>query len=215
MDIVLWLDDHLLVVNKPAGLPTLVDGYHPNAPYLLGILQEEYDPLWVVHRLDRETSGVIVFARTAEAHRALNVQFEGRQTEKTYHALVAGTPDWAEKDVRLPLRPDGDRRHRTVIDPLRGKPSVSELRVLERYPDLTLIEAVPRTGRSHQIRAHLAALGYPIAGDRLYGGKAVAGLRRMGLHACSLKLVHPLSGEEMTFHAPYPEDLERAIERLR
>jgi RluA family pseudouridine synthase len=205
----------MLVVDKPAGLPALVDGYHAEAPYLIGILQEKYDPLWVVHRLDKDTSGVIVFARTAEAHRALNIQFESRQTEKVYHALVVGTPDWNEKVVRIPLRPDGDRRHRTVVDSRGGKPSVTGLRVLECFQDHALVEAVPRTGRAHQIRAHLAALGHPIAGDGLYGGGEVGGLGRMWLHACSLKLRHPITGEEMGFRAPYPEDLERAIERLR
>jgi len=202
----LWSDDQILVVNKPAGLPTLVDGYHPEAPNLAAILRRSYDPLWVVHRLDKETSGVIVFARSAAAHRALNLQFEHRETEKIYHALVHGLPDWETRQVLLPLRPDGDRRHRTVIDPEGGKSAQTDLCVLERYPDCALIQAIPRTGRTHQIRAHLAALGHPIVGDKLYGGKEIPPSRRIALHAFSLKISHPVSAEEMRFEAPFSFD---------
>jgi len=211
----LYLDEALLVVDKPAGLPTLVDGYHPEALYLLGLLKVAYDPLWVVHRLDRETSGVIVFARTALAHRALNTQFEKHQAIKHYHALALGNPPWEEKTVKLPLRPDGDRRHRTVPDPQRGKTAWTDLRVLERLDGCALVEAIPRTGRTHQIRAHLAALGYPLVGDSLYGGRPEAGLERVGLHAYVLKLFHPTNGAAMQFCAPYPGDLDKALSRLR
>ncbi len=211
----LYADDDLLVVNKPANLPTLVDGYHPEAPYLLSLLKAEYGELWVVHRLDRQTSGVIVFARSAAAHRALNIQFEKRQTEKVYHVLAQGAPAWESKTVNLPLLADGDRRHRSVVDAVRGKPSATELRLLERYADYALIEAIPRTGRTHQIRAHLAALGHPIVGDQLYGGKALEGLKRLGLHASRIKFHHPATGDEVEFHAPTPDDLTQVLKALR
>ncbi len=211
----LYIDDHLLVVSKPAGLPTLVDGYHPEAPFLVGILKETYPALWVVHRLDRQTSGVIVFARTAAAHRSLNTQFEQRQATKTYHALVHGSPAWDTQAVRLPLRPDGDRRHRTVVDPQHGKPAETDLLVLERFDQHTLLQAIPHTGRTHQIRAHLSALGHPIVSDPLYGGAELPELPRLGLHACSLKLFHPVSAEALEFTAPYPQDMEQAIATLR
>jgi tRNA pseudouridine32 synthase / 23S rRNA pseudouridine746 synthase len=211
----LYLDEALLVADKPAGLPTLVDGYHPEAPYLLGVLKASYDRLWVVHRLDRDTSGVIVFARTAQAHRELNRQFEKHLAVKRYHALVQGSPAWEEKTVKLPLQPDGDRRHRTVVEPRRGKPARTDLRVLERLEGGTLVEAIPRTGRTHQVRAHLAALGYPIVGDKLYGGEVHAGLERVALHARALLLHHPISEVEIQFSAPYPEDLEKALQQLR
>jgi tRNA pseudouridine32 synthase/23S rRNA pseudouridine746 synthase len=212
---VLFVDDHLLVVSKPAGLPTLVDGYHPEAPFLAGILKETYPALWVVHRLDRQTSGVIVFARTAAAHRLLNTQFEQRQAAKTYHALVQGVPTWDSQNVRLPLRPDGDRRHRTVVDPQRGKPAETDLLVLECFEQHALLQATPHTGRTHQIRLHLAALGHPIVSDPLYGGTELPGLPRLGLHAYLLRLFHPASGEQIEFTASYPEDLEQAINVLR
>jgi tRNA pseudouridine32 synthase/23S rRNA pseudouridine746 synthase len=215
---VLYVDDALLVVNKPAGLPTLVDGYNPNAPYLVGLLKQTYHPLWTVHRLDKDTSGVIVFARTAQAHRHLNTQFEQRQANKVYHALVFGSPPWEKLTVDLPLRANGDRKHRTVVDGERGKLAVTELRVLEHLGLLSLIEATPHTGRTHQIRVHLAAQGYPIVADPLYGPKIspeAAPLPRLGLHAWSLSLIHPESAIEMRFEALYAEDFAEALAELR
>jgi 23S rRNA-/tRNA-specific pseudouridylate synthase len=106
--LIVWQDEHLLVVDKPAGLPVLPDGYNPHATYLGGLVKRISSRIWIVHRLDRETSGVIVLARTLEAHRHLNTQFEKRQVVKKYHALVSGVPQWADRTVRLPLRQDGD-----------------------------------------------------------------------------------------------------------
>ena len=214
-DLILWHDEALLVVNKPAGLPTLVDGYHAEAPYLVGILKTIYQPLWTVHRLDKETSGIVVFGLTAEAHRELNTQFEKHQVEKIYHALVMGDPEWDDKTIDLPLRPNGDRKHRTIVDRQNGKPAITEVHVLERFGLATLVEAAPRTGRTHQIRAHLAAVGHPLVGDILYGGSQIYGLKRMGLHARALKLRHPITGEEMRFEAPYPEDFAEKIKQFR
>ncbi len=229
---VLWSDEHLLVVNKPVGLPTLPDGYEPERPYLVGVLQASHGPLWVVHRLDRDTSGVLVLARTAEAHHALNAQFESRRVSKQYHALVKGAPAWDEQTVNLPLKPDADRRHRTLVKP-EGKPAVTHLHVLERLGPYTLIEARPETGRTHQIRAHLMACGLPIVADALYGDGAGIFLSaikpdyrlkarseppllgRLGLHAWSLAFEHPFSGELLTLHAPYPKDFGAALRQLR
>jgi tRNA pseudouridine32 synthase/23S rRNA pseudouridine746 synthase len=223
-NLALYLDEALLVVDKPAGLPTLVDGYQRDAPYLAGLLTQIYGRVWVVHRLDKDTSGVIVFARSAQAHRELNSQFEQRRASKLYHALVIGRPEWDEKNIDLPLRPDGDRRHRTVIDPQRGKPATTDVRVLERYSGYALVEATPRTGRTHQIRAHLAATGHPLVADELYRGpikerpgtpESPLPIDRLGLHARSLALFHPLNGQAQRFEAPYPLDFASAIEQLR
>lgn len=219
--LLLYQDSCLLAVNKPAGLPTLVDGYHPDAPYLTALLMQRFAPLWVVHRLDRETSGVILFALSAEAHRSLNTQFEQRRTLKTYHALVEGSPDWVERSIDLALRPNGDRKHRTVVDSRRGKPAQTDLRVLRRFACRALVEAVPRTGRTHQIRAHLAAVGAPIIGDRLYGAAGSVGetasadsvlIERMALHAAAIVVTHPEDGRPLHFTAAYPIDFERALE---
>jgi RluA family pseudouridine synthase len=210
----LFSDEHLLAVNKPAGLPTLPDGYDKTAPCLINLLKQRFDQVWVVHRLDKETSGVIVVARTAEVHRALNLAFDSRDVHKVYHAIAIGAPPWNEQTIDLPLRPDGDRRHRTVIDRARGKPAFTRVRVLERFAQHTLIEARPETGRTHQIRAHLAAIDLPLAGDVLYGGVATA-IDRTALHACAIEFEHPVTREPLHLEAPYPIDFFQALRQLR
>jgi tRNA pseudouridine32 synthase / 23S rRNA pseudouridine746 synthase len=220
---VLFLDDPLLVINKPAGLGTLPDGYDPSLPHVKSLLEPEYGRLWIVHRLDKDTSGVLLLARTAAAHRNLNMQFEHGEVEKVYHALVKGEASWEEKTIDLLLHPNGDRRHRTVVDAARGKPALTVLRVLQRFSGYTLLEARPRTGRTHQIRAHLAASGLPLVGDALYGGPPALYLSdlipgssqeadeqplitRPALHARAAGFLHPASGERLYVEAPYPEE---------
>jgi RluA family pseudouridine synthase len=214
---VLWKDSQLLVVNKPAGLLSLPDGYDPQKPHLRSVLESSYGRLWIVHRLDRECSGVLVLARTAEVHRALNAQFEHRQIVKVYNALVAGDPPWNERVMKLKLRADGDRRHRTIVDARRGKSAETSCRVLRRFRECALLEATPKTGRPHQIRAHLAAKGHPVVGDPLYGNRdhpAHTIMDRLGLHAQALTLEHPGSGEPQRFEAPPPLDLQEVLEAL-
>jgi tRNA pseudouridine32 synthase / 23S rRNA pseudouridine746 synthase len=216
---ILYIDESLLVINKPAGLPTLPDGYHPEAPYVRRLLEPEFGRLWIVHRLDRDTSGVLLLARTAEAHRLLNTLFDSRQVTKVYHALGSGSPDWEEKTVDLPLRADVGHKHRTVVDAVRGKPALTRLHVLERFAGCTLFEASPETGRTHQVRAHLAAAGHRLVGDALYGsspaGDAPTVMPRLGLHARQLTVEHPILHSILRFEAPYPEDFALALEKLR
>jgi RluA family pseudouridine synthase len=221
---ILWADEALLAVDKPAGLPVLPDGYHKGTPYLRSVLEPAYGRLWTVHRLDKWTSGVVVLARTVQAHRALNTQFQEHTTGKIYHALVRGIPEWDEKLLEAALLADGDRHHRTIVDPQRGKPASTHFRLLERFTGCALVEAAPRTGRTHQIRAHLVHLGHPILADELYGsqrqGQLVSQLvhlpiDRLALHAGSLQIEHPITGEEMTFTAPYAQDFQAALRQLR
>lgn len=211
---ILFADEHILVLDKPAGLPVLPDGWEKDAPYLVKLLEEEYGKIWIVHRLDKTTSGVMVFARTAEAHRALNIQFEGREAEKVYHAIVEGSPNWNEKTAKFPLRADVGKKHRTAVDDRRGKPSETRFRILKRYQAGALVEAKPLTGRTHQIRVHAYALGHPLVGDVLYGASETDLILRPALHAWSLAFTHPATGERLTFRAERPEDFVRALERL-
>jgi RluA family pseudouridine synthase len=167
-----------------------------------------------VHRLDKITSGVMVCARTAEAHRALNVQFEHHLAQKTYHAVVNGNPKWDEHTAKHPLRVNVGHSHRTVVDHSQGKPSETHFRVMKRYPKYGLVEAEPRSGRTHQIRVHLYALGYPILADILYSAPATDLIARPALHASTLAFDHPITKERVTFSAPYPDDFAQALRTL-
>lgn len=213
---ILYSDEALLVINKPAGLLSIPDGYDSNKPHLRGILEPEYGRLWIVHRLDKDTSGVIVLARHAKAHRELNTQFSAHSIGKIYDAIVTGTPPWDDETVDAPLRANVGRRKRTIVDLKRGKPATTGFRVLDRLKGHTLLQAHPKTGRTHQIRAHLYSLGYPVLADPLYGtGKTSPYIQRSALHAQNLTFEHPITAEQVTFSAPYPEDFKLALDNLQ
>ncbi len=230
---VIWSDDYIIVIDKPAGLLAIPDGYDPAAPHVKAVLAPHYEPLWIVHRLDRYTSGVMVLARSTSAHRQLNTQFQERQVKKAYLALVVGDPAWERIVVDQPLRENVGRRHQTVVDQQNGKPSVTRLEVLDRFGSYCLIEASPETGRRHQIRAHLSAEGFPIAGDSLYGSKTEilrsdidhhfpgglqsgeTVLNRSALHARSIEFGHPITHKHSLFEAPYPRDIMLILDILR
>lgn len=211
---VIYQDEHILVIDKPAGLPVLPDGWEKDAPYLVKMLEEEFGKTWIVHRLDKVTSGVMVFARTAEAHRALNIQFEDHEADKVYHAIVEGEPKWNEKTAKFPLRADVGKKHRTVVNDKNGKPSETRFRILKRYQGAALVEAMPMTGRTHQVRVHASALGHPLLGDILYGASETDLTTRPALHAYSLTVSHPATGERLTFKAEHPGDIVEALKLL-
>jgi RluA family pseudouridine synthase len=145
-------DAHLIVVDKPTGLSVLPDGWEKDSEYLVKMLEEKFGKIFIVHRLDKITSGVMVFARDAETHRSLNIQFENHDAQKTYHAILDGNPRWEEKIAKHPLRANVGHKHRTMVDDKNGKPSETRFRVIKRYPESALVEAKPMTGITHQIR---------------------------------------------------------------
>ena len=225
---IIYKDEHILVINKPAGLSVLPEGWEPDAPYLVKSLEEEYEKIWVVHRLDKFTSGVLVFALNAEAHRALNIQFEKHETEKVYRAITVGAPPWKERVTKFPLRVNVGHKHRTMVDNKKGVRAETKFKVLNWNSSITdelfladdaegmaLVEARPMTGRTHQIRVHAYALGYPLLGDTLYSSPETDIIARPALHAYSLSFNHPVSNERVSFTAPYPTDFKKALERLK
>lgn len=208
-------DKDILVINKPADLPVLPDGWDKDAPYLVKMLEEKFEKAWVVHRIDKSTSGIIIFALTAEAHRSLNIQFEKHLVEKTYHAILNGSPKWLDKITRFPLRANVGSKHRTIVDNRNGVRSETRFRILKQNQLSALAEAMPMTGRTHQIRVHAYALGYPLLGDILYSAPETDVISRAALHAYSLSFDHPTTGERLTFTAPYPEDFQKALRSLK
>ena len=224
---VIYSDDDIVVLNKRSGILIAADRYNEDAPRLDLLAQKEFGKLYAVHRIDKDTSGLIIYARTEEAQRNLSMQFEKREVQKTYHALVYGHPLWESLDVALPLQPDGDSRHRTVVNKKTGKPSFTSFRLIGSCGPYSWIEAKPKTGRTHQIRVHLAEMGFSIVCDPLYSGnqkpvrlseikKKWNGdeyeerplLSRLALHAWKIEFKHPSTGESVSFTAPYPKDME-------
>ena len=208
---VLFQDDALLVVHKPAGLLSVPGRGADKQDCLSARVQAVVSNALIVHRLDMATSGLMLMARGTTAQRALNHAFTQRHIDKTYVAVVAGhlTPPeapWGEID--LPIAVDWPRRPLRIIDPLHGKPSLTRWRVLHHLNDpqghaLTRVELKPVTGRSHQLRVHLQALGHPILGDALYASDVVrAQAPRLLLHACALHLTHPTTGELLSLSCP-------------
>ena len=198
---ILHMDAELLVVNKPAGLLS-VPGKGPElADCLMSRLQEAFPDALLVHRLDRDTSGVMIFALTAHAQRHLGLQFEKRQTRKTYVARVAGRVAEKTGTVDLPLIVDWENRPRQMVDLENGRAAQTDWRVLRQSDEETRIRLFPKTGRSHQLRVHMLALGHPILGDPLYASGAALEHPRMMLHSEELRLKHPDGGRSMKFRA--------------
>jgi tRNA pseudouridine32 synthase/23S rRNA pseudouridine746 synthase len=226
--VILLEDAHLLAVDKPAGR-LVIPGRGTDETSLREELQTSHGRLWVVHRLDRGTSGVLLFARDAEAHRALNLAFDRGEPAKRYLALVRGAPR-GEQRIDVPIAPARRGRMRPARrgDP-RGKPAATLVRPLEVFPArrwtdgaLALVEALPETGRTHQIRVHLAAAGFPLAVDPDYGepGPLLGPdggvlLARTPLHAARLEGRHPATGAALAIEAPLPADMAAALEALR
>lgn len=197
----IYSDDSLLVVNKPAGLLAVPGRGADKQDCVSTRLQREFPDALVVHRLDMATSGLMLFARGAEMQRHLSRMFQEREVDKRYVAVVAGKLD-AAGEINLPIVADWPNRPLRKIDAALGKPSLTRYLALIHDCGTTRAELEPVTGRTHQLRVHMAAIGHPILGDALYGDAASA--PRLLLHACSLSFPHPLSGQPLKFDCKPP-----------
>jgi 23S rRNA pseudouridine1911/1915/1917 synthase len=221
---IVFENDDLLIVNKPAGMVihpatghtagTLVQAVLAHTPDLEGVGGEQRPG--VVHRLDKDTSGLILFAKNDKAHRWLQNQFRSRQVEKAYLALVDGAPPTPRGRIEANIgRDPAHRKRMAVLSAGKGRPAVSEYTTLKSYPAHTLLEVHPITGRTHQIRLHLAFIGCPVAGDRIYGrSKLSLPLPRQFLHAIRLSICLPGEEQPRTFEAPLPAELQETLESL-
>lgn len=224
---ILWEDDDYIAVKKPPFVATLEDR---NEPVNLLALARQYAPdAQACHRLDKNTSGILVFAKNPTAYRHLSLQFQNREVVKLYHAVVDGIHRFEGVAVNLPLLKQNDGT--VKISRKEGRPAQTWVSTLQVFQNHTLVQCRPVTGRMHQIRVHLAAMGAPIAGDDVYGGKPVLLsslkkgfslkkfteeqplIRRMALHALSLTFKN-LKAESITVEAPYPKDLKALVRQL-
>lgn len=237
---VLYEDDFLLLVNKPAGMivhpgPNTKSGTLVNALLFrnpeIGKVGVVFRP-GIVHRLDGFTSGVMVVAKTNHARVHLVEQFKAKQVRKEYRAVVVGEMPFDSDYIDLPIGEDASSKDRMKVDPENGKPSSTFYQVVERFPVATHVAAFPHTGRTHQIRVHLAHIGFPVVADPAYGrryaqkwasfveqqkaaGTALPEVKRHLLHAHKLRLLHPVTNEEMEFTSPIPADMSAVLEFLR
>jgi tRNA pseudouridine32 synthase/23S rRNA pseudouridine746 synthase len=202
---ILHVDQQILVLDKPAGLLTVAGKTPDLADCLEARAIADYPTARVIHRLDKDTSGVIALGLTAEAHAHIGRQFEKRQTLKSYTALVWGRLASDGGRVEQPLIADWPNRPKQHIDPELGRPAITDWRVLDRAVDHSRVQLTPVTGRTHQLRVHMAHLGHPILGDNLYApADALAASDRLCLHAECLEFRHPDGGAAMRFASPVP-----------
>lgn len=218
---ILFEDEHLIVVDKPAGMPvhpgpghlghTLVNALLAHCPDLPGIGGVQRPG--IVHRLDKDTSGLVIVAKTEKAHIGLSRQLKDREVKKTYLALVEGAVSPPQAVIEAPIGRDPNNRRRMMVRSANGRESTTEYRLRRVHDGYSYIEASPITGRTHQIRVHMASIGHPIVGDLVYG-KPSALVPRQFLHAWRLRFAHPIDRRELSFEAPLPEELEHALESL-
>lgn len=231
----IYEDEALLVVNKPPDLLTIPDRFDSTKPNLYHLLSMQYEEkIYVVHRIDRETSGVICFAKTEEAHKNLSQQFEGRVVEKIYLALVDGKPTPPEGTIDKPIGQHPTQAGKMTVS-RDGKTALTDYKTVEVFKAFALMEANIKTGRTHQIRVHFKFIGHPLAIDPLYGRREAFFLSeiknrnyqlgkdqeenplmsRATLHAARLELNHPSTGARMSFAAAPPKDFQAVLNQLR
>jgi 23S rRNA pseudouridine955/2504/2580 synthase/23S rRNA pseudouridine1911/1915/1917 synthase len=229
---VIYEDDQLLIADKPSGLTVIPERFNTTKPCLQSILQEKYGKLWVVHRIDRETTGLVCFARNEEAHKNLSKQFETREVRKFYKVIVSGRLEGTEGEIDSPIMERPHKLGTMMVHP-KGKEALTLFSVEEQFRSCALLNVEIKTGRTHQIRVHFAAVGHPLLVDSIYGQHAAFYLSsikkkykqsdpeekpiisRLTLHAYELELNHPFTGERMKFTSTLPHDMEALLKVLR
>ncbi|CAM3507714.1 pseudouridine synthase [Parendozoicomonas haliclonae] len=202
---ILYADEYCLLINKPSGLLSVPGRLEENRDCAITRVQETYPDALIVHRLDMDTSGIMVIARGKESHRHFSIQFQDRHADKAYVAWVDGIVQDDEGSMAQPMRCDWPNRPKQMVDYELGKSALTLYKVIERDPanHRTLLELKPVTGRSHQLRVHTAAMGHPILGCRFYGTeRSIAAAERLQLHASFLSIAHPVYPERLEMHCP-------------
>lgn len=232
---IIFEDSEVIVLNKPSGWLSIPDRFDSEKPNLMRFFRQRNQEVFVVHRIDRETSGLIIFAKTEQAHRDLNAQMMEKTAEKFYYALTEGRVSPDSGDIDKPIA-ESMTRPGTMVIATRGKKSLSSYKTLESFKNFTLLEVQIHTGRMHQVRVHLQSIGYPLAIDSIYGRRsqlsisdiktkklqlqkyqeeAPAMMDRISLHAQKLTITHPSNGPRMTFEAPLHKDFRAVLQQLR
>lgn len=229
---VIYIDDHILIADKPSGITVIPERYNTEKPSVQSILEKDHGKLWVVHRIDRETTGLVIFARNEVAHKDLSRQFESREVHKFYKAIVSGRMEGEAGEIDSPIAEKPNKPGTMMIHP-KGKEALTLFEVEEQFGTCALLHVEIKTGRTHQIRVHFASAGHPLLVDSIYGqhDKFLLSsikrkykqtdeeerpvIARLTLHASSLTIHHPATGGEVTFTSPLPHDLEALLKLLR
>jgi len=231
---ILHEDEDLVIVNKPARYLSIPDRFDETKPNVLGFLNNKYGKVFTVHRLDKETSGILCFAKNVEAHKALSQQFQERTVEKIYYALVDGIMTPTEGEINQGIAPHPAKPGKMMVSN-KGKKSLTTYKVIEQFRNFALVEANIKTGRTHQIRVHFEAIGFPLAIDALYGtrtgfllsevklkkfklgkGKEERPLMsRTTLHAYRLEIDQPTTQKRLIIEAPLPKDFAAVVKQLQ
>lgn len=225
-------DEDLIIVDKPAPYLTIPDRYDRTIPNVHGMLLSNREQVFINHRIDKETSGLLVFTKNEESHKVLSLQFENREVTKNYYTLVHGTPPEQVGQIDLPIGQNKVRKRGMIIDQ-QGKESITKFRIVQTWKRYSLLEVSLITGRQHQIRVHMKAIYCPLICDNLYGDGEPFFLsdikrrinrskdeverpllKRLALHAYKLKFVHPRTGAELEFESELPKDMKAVIKQL-